>query len=67
MTTDFDDTMAFMKRVLQLKKKMMEKKITYAKTTCTVGGCEGEIVARLAGRKNHVHAGCATCNRSMME
>jgi hypothetical protein len=71
MTDNLDLTMKFMERVFKLKAKMLKDKLTFVRTTCNIDGCEGEgkgeIVARLAGRKNHVHAYCTKCNYQMME
>lgn len=65
--TGFENSMEFVERVILLKKRMLERKLSRARTNCTIGGCEGTIVATLAGRKNHVHARCDTCNLQIME
>lgn len=62
---------AFIKRVMLLKGKMHERKLTKARTTCTINGCNGEIIARILPNRRspfgHIHARCKKCNLSMIE
>lgn len=65
MTDFFSKQAPAIEAVFKLKRKMLERKITYAWTVCPA--CNGKLYARLAGRKNHIHAYCTTegCVRLM--
>lgn len=64
---DWDRSLRFLKRGLQLKAWMLTNKRTFCKTTCTVDGCEGMLHVKLVGPKNHGRYYCDTCKQSAME
>ena len=51
---------------MDMKKRMLKHGFTHARITCP--RCGGEIRARLAGRKNHIHMACTgNCGMAIME
>lgn len=67
-TAFFAKVMPFIERVLKLKGVMLKRGLSFSKTTCTIGGCEGELHVRLdSGRKRHARAWCTKCDLTMME
>lgn len=65
--TFLDDSGTLVEAVFKLKKKMLERNLTRARTNCPNPGCGGTLHARLAGRKNHIHAACEKCGQGLME
>lgn len=64
---DWTNPLAFMMRALRLKAVMIERKKAFCKTTCTIGGCKGELHVRLAKPNNHLRAWCTACEHQAME
>jgi hypothetical protein len=52
---------------MKLKKKMLDKSITWAKTPCPE--CGGWLHGRIVGRRQHLHMACenADCFMRIME
>ena len=60
-----DEVMPWLNRVMKLKAKMIERGLVDARAKCLCDG--GEIRARLAGPKKHIHARCDKCKQQVME
>lgn len=61
-----DRIMLIMETGMKLKKVMQKRGITAARAVCPI--CEGGFIhGRLAGRKQHLHMQCDSCDVYMME
>jgi len=60
------DYVPWINRVMKLKAKMLEKKLSRAKATC-LPPCKGFIYASIAPSNKHIWANCSECKRRLME
>lgn len=63
-TVERDKPDTFIDRAFKLRARMIELGIRSGKTPCP---CGGWIVGDLAGRKDHLHAHCASCGGAVMQ
>lgn len=64
--TSMAEMVRFVADALKLKAKMIARGQTMVTMKC--GKCTGDLHARLAGKKNHIHLHCdGPCERRMVE
>lgn len=68
--TELSERMQHFEQIIEtaskFKKRMLDKKLKRARTTCP--RCGGELYGSIAGSRNHFHMACkGACGMSMME